>query len=60
MLKRSTSKVEVSVEHGFVLPEVMCAFPDLDPKNRLDTNGFLRKALWELSTKDDLWMPMKC
>jgi len=60
MLKRSTSKVEVPMEHGFVLPEVMCAFPDSVLTDKLDTSGFLRKALSESSVKDDLWKSVKC
>lgn len=48
------------MEYGFVLPEVMCTFPDSDPKNRLDTNGFFGKALLELPIEDDLCMPVKC
>jgi len=54
ILKRSTSKVEVSVQHGFVLPEAMCTFPDSDPQNRLDPNGFPRQALSESSTEAQL------
>lgn len=44
------------MEHGFMFPEATCTFPDSDPQNRLDPNGFPRQALPELSTEDDPWV----